>query len=366
MFASLCVFTPMWQLNWTGSAKDPEMDNLFRVLIRKASRCRLLLLICATSPASGQTPLHLQLGFQGVPDRVLPIIAHRTDIAPHVGKSYDLSVLRFNASTDEISALATGEIQLATFGFSSFGIAIENAHMDDIRAVADIYRDGVEGYYSNEFMVRNDSPIQKIEDLKGKVLGANGGGSVVDIAIRYVLKQRGLAANRDYTLLDAPLPSLVPMLLDRKLDLATVGIAYKFEPRVQKETRVLFTERDALGVTQFAFVGARESFLARNHERLDDFFDDFVRVTRWMRDPAHRDEAIRIVSEFTKQPQELLGAYYMTKQDDYRDPDARPDIAALQRNLDAMQELGFLKSHVDAAKHSDLSFIDSAVRRLHQ
>jgi sulfonate transport system substrate-binding protein len=342
------------------------MRNLLPVLVRNALRCGLLWLVCVAQPASGQTPLQLQLGIQGVPDRLLPMIAHRTDIAPHAGTSYELSVLRFNASTDEISALATDEIQLATFGYSSFGIAIENAHMDDVRMVADMYRDGVEGYYSNEFRVRNESPIRKIEDLKGKVLGSNGAGSVVDIAIRYVLKQRGMLANRDYTLLEAPLPGLVPMLLDKKLDLSTLGIAYKFEPRVQNETRVLFTERDALGVTQFAFIGARESFLTRNRERLRDFFDDFLRASRWITDPTHRDEAIRIVSDFTKQPQALLAAYYMTNEDDYRDPDGRPDIAALQRNLDAMQDLGFLKSHIDAAKYSDLSFIDSAVRRLQQ
>src|SRR5262249_33769479 len=150
---------------------------------------------------------------------------------------------------------------------------------------------------SNEFMVRKDSPIRRIEDLKGKVLGANGAGSVVDIAIRHVLKQRSLQANRDYTLIEAPLPSLVPMLLDGKVDMATVGIAYKFIPRVQQEARVLFTERDALGVTQFAFMGARQSFLAKEHTRLGDFFEDLVRTTRWLIDPSHRDDAIRIVGD---------------------------------------------------------------------
>jgi sulfonate transport system substrate-binding protein len=337
----------------------PGASELIRVV-----QCALLLLMQATSAAWAQSPLELQLGYQGVPDKFLPMIAHRTDIVPHAGKSYDISALRFNASTDEIAALATDEIQLATFGYSSFGIAIENAHMDDVRMVADIYRDGVNGYYSNEFMVRKDSPIVKIDDLKGKVLGANGAGSVVDIAIRYVLKERGLQANRDYTLLEAPLPSLVPMLLDKKVDMATVGIAYKFDPRVQEQARVLFTEREALGVTQFAFLGARRSFLARERERLGDFFEDLVRATRWLGDPAHRDEAIRMVAEFTKQPPAMVALYYATKEDDYRDPDSRPDVAALQHNLDAMHELGFLKTNIDAAKHSDLSYVDDALRRL--
>ena len=323
-----------------------------------------VLVLVAPRLAAADGALQLRLGYQGVPDKVLPMVAHRTDIAPHVGTSYEVSLLRFNASTDEIAALATDEIQLATFGYSSFGIAIENAHMDDVRMVADMYRDGVAGYYSNEFMVRKDSPIQKIEDLKGKVLGANGAGSVVDIAIRYVLKQRGLQATRDYTLIEAALPSLVPMLLDKKVDMATVGVAYKFMPRVQEEARVLFTERDALGVTQFAFIGARQSFLARERARLGDFFEDLVRTTRCLTNPDHRDEAIRIVTDFTKQPPEMLAWYYATGNDDYRDPDSRPDATALQHNLDAMRELGFLKTHIDAAEHTDLSFVEEAARKL--
>ena len=51
----------------------------------------------------------------------------------------------------------------------------------------------------------------------------------------------------------------------------------------------------------------------------------------------------------------------LPEEDDYRDPDSRPDVQALQRNLDAMRELGFVKSRVDAASHTDLSFIDAAV-----
>ena len=54
----------------------------------------------------------------------------------------------------------------------------------------------------------------------------------------------------------------------------------------------------------------------------------------------------------------------MTKDDFYRDPDARPDIGATQKNIDAMRELGFIKNSIDIAKYTDMSFIDAAVTRL--
>ena len=37
------------------------------------------------------------------------------------------------------------------------------------RVICDEFRDGVPGYFSNQFFVRKDSGIKKITDLKGKV-----------------------------------------------------------------------------------------------------------------------------------------------------------------------------------------------------
>ena len=54
----------------------------------------------------------------------------------------------------------------------------------------------------------------------------------------------------------------------------------------------------------------------------------------------------------------------MTKSDFYRDRDARPDIDATQKNVDAMRDLGFIKDRIEIAKYTDTSFIDGAVKRL--
>ena len=50
--------------------------------------------------------------------------------------------------------------------------------------------------------MRKDSGINKVEDLKGKVVGTNAGGSAIDVAMRAMLKKHGLEANRDYTMLE--------------------------------------------------------------------------------------------------------------------------------------------------------------------
>jgi ABC-type nitrate/sulfonate/bicarbonate transport system substrate-binding protein len=309
--------------------------------------------------------LKIRIGYQASPEKLISLKLGRTDIAPHVGRSYDVDFVLFQASSIEVTALASGDIDIATLGYSSFGIALDGAKMEDLRLVADGYRDGVAGAYSNDFMVKKDGPIHAIEDLKGKVLASNGAGSVVDIAMRYMMKKHSLEDKRDYTLIEASLPNMLPMLIQGKADLVTANAIYSHNPKTTEAARTLFKERDALGVTEFAFYAARTGFLDRNRDALGDFFEDVVRATRWMLAPENRGEATRMLADITKQSPEVLATYYLLPGEDvYRDPDARIDIQALQHNLDAMQELGFIHSRIDAAKYNDPSFIAAAVARL--
>jgi sulfonate transport system substrate-binding protein len=321
----------------------------------------------ALSATAHADRLKIRIGYQASPEKLIPLKLGRTDIAPHLGKSYDVDFVLFQASSIEVTALATGDIDLGTLGYSSFGIALDGAKMEDLRLVADGYRDGVKGAYSNDFMVLKDGPIHKVEDLKGKVLASNGAGSVVDIAMRYMMKKHGLEDKRDYTLIEASLPNMFPMLVQGKADLVTLNAIYSHNPKTAESARTLFNERDALGVTEFAFYCARTGFLERDRGALADFFEDVVRATRWMLAPENRSEATRMLADVTKQSPDVLATYYLLPGEDvYRDPDARPDVEALQHNVDAMLELGFIRSHIDVAKHTDLSFIDAAAARLKQ
>jgi sulfonate transport system substrate-binding protein len=327
----------------------------------------LLLLVGNGALPSHADPLKIRIGYQASPDKFALFLAHRQDVVTHLGQSYDVEVLPFQASSIEITALATGDVDFALLGYSSFGIAIDAAKMDELRLVFDSFRDGVEGYYSFNLAVLKDSPIRTIEDLKGKILATNGGGSVVDIAMRYVLKKHGLEDKRDFNTVEVSLPNMFPMLAGRKVDLVSLNTNYMHDPKIGGEVRALFEEKDAFGPTEFAFYCARTGFLDRNRAALADFFDDVVRSSRWVRDPANRDAVIAMVAKITKQSPEILATYYLLPvEDDYRDPDSRPDPAALQRNVDAMLELGFIKSHIDVPKYTDLSFIDDAVRRVNQ
>ena len=164
-------------------------------------RARWLFLICATAAVlpflvslsinvNAAEPLKIRVGWLLVPAEITPILFPVPGIAKHAGTSYVVESMRFQGSSLLTSALASGELDIAPFGYSSVALAVENAGMNDLKIIADEDRDGVAGHFTTQFMVRRDSAIKTIEDLKGKVLATNAVGSIGDMALRFMLRLR--------------------------------------------------------------------------------------------------------------------------------------------------------------------------------
>jgi NitT/TauT family transport system substrate-binding protein len=276
-----------------------------------------------------------------------------------MGKSYTLESVHYQGTPQMITAIANNELEVASLAYSSLALAIENAGLD-LRVIGDEFQDGVPGYYSVEFFVRKDSKIDKVEDMKGKIAGTNAAGSAVDIATRAMLKKHGLENKRDYTMLEGPLPAMPAMLLEKKADLISAVPPFSLSPKLRAEGKVLFHQKDALGVTQMIVLTARKSFIDKNRAAMIDYMEDMLHIVHWYLDPKNHDEVAKIASKITKAPPERFG-WLFTKQDAYRHPNLMPNLEALQRNVDATQELGFVKKKIDIQKYADLSLVKEAL-----
>ena len=315
--------------------------------------------------AAADEPLRLRVAWTETPTHLLPVAFSRPAILKHYGATYTVEAVRFRGSTPEIEALASGELDIATLGYSSFGLAIENAHMDDLRVIADGHRDGVPGYQTGPYLVLASSDIHTIDDLKGRVLGTNGIGGAASFAMVKAMHDHGYEEKRDYQVVEVAFPNMLATLQEGKIALGPV--AQPFIGIAQREGgfRTLFTIRDAMGgETQMTLMAARAPFIAAHRAALVDFFEDFQRATRWFTDPANRAEAIAILSDFTKQPRPALADWLFTAADSFHDPETRPNLVALQDDDDVLTRLGFLKTTIDVKAHADLTLIDAAAKRL--
>jgi NitT/TauT family transport system substrate-binding protein len=312
--------------------------------------------------ARAAEPVRIRVSWIAPVTNWAPMLAEKKELAHHLGTSYLLEPVRYVGTPQMITALANGELEIANLAFSTLPIAIQNAGLDDLRVIADELQDGVQGYYSQEYMVLAESPIKKVEDLKGKVVATVAAGAAVDVAIRTMLRRHGLEDRRDYTMVEAPLPTMRAMLAERKVDLVPVVLPFAVDPELRRIARPLFLNRDVVGVTQLLTWAARRSFLDKNRAAMVDFMEDALRITRWYLDPANHADAMTIAGRITKQPPERFD-WAFTRRDYYHDPDMRPNLDALQRNVAMMKELGFVTRSIDVREHADLGIIEEAARR---
>jgi len=313
--------------------------------------------------AQAADPVKIRVSWVAPISNWASIWLEKKDLAKHLGKSYTFEAVRFAGTPPMITALANNEVDIANLAYSTLPIAIQNANLDDLRIISDEFQDGVAGFYTNEYYVLKDGPIQKPADLKGKVVATNAAGSAIDVGSRAMLKKAGLEDKRDYTVIEAPFPTMRAMLAEKKADLIPAVLPFSLDPALKQISRPLFSSRDALGVSQFIMWTARKPFLDKNRAAMVDFMEDTLRIVRWFIDPKNHDEAVQIASRVTKQPPERFG-WLFTKQDYFRDNDMKPNLDALQANVNAVKDLGFVKANLDVKKYADLSIIEEAAKRL--
>jgi sulfonate transport system substrate-binding protein len=336
-------------------------------------RTRTLVLAAATlaligiGPANAD-PLRIRLSYIVPVSNWATILFAKPELAHRLNKSYTFEAVHFQGTPQLIQALAAGELEIANLGFTTLPIAIENAGMSDVRIIADELQDGVPGYYSNEYMVRKDSPIKSVEDLKGKILSINAFGSGTEVPLHAMLAKHNIDEKHDVTVIEVPIPQMPAMLMDKKTDLIALPLPFTANPQVRAETRTIFTEGDAMGVTQLGMWVAREPFIQKNRAALTDFMEDALRAERWYFDPKNHDEAVQICVNVTKVPADRWDSWLFRKDgqkgDYYRDANGRPNIASIQDSVEQEARLGVIKSAFDVKKYVDLSLIEAAAKRL--
>src|ERR1700733_9430008 len=150
--------------------------------------CSPVLVLTSAGSASAD-PLQIREAWVA-PGNWASIWLQKKDLAKHFGQSYVLDPVHYVGTPPMITALANNQVEVTNLAYSTLGIAIENAGLDDLRVISDEFQDGGPGYYSQEYMVLKDGPIQKVEDLKGKVVATNAAGSAVDVPLKAMLHKQ--------------------------------------------------------------------------------------------------------------------------------------------------------------------------------
>lgn len=305
---------------------------------------RLFATLCATaigaalSPAFAADPIVLRVGDQKGGNRSLLEFSGFAKDLP-----YKIQWSEFPAAAPILEALNAGALDVGHTGDLAFLTVFANGSpikaIGGVRANAD----------TQAILVRKDSPINSVADLKGKRLAGTRGGWG-QFLIDATLEKAG------YKITDATFAPLGPV--DAKIALVAGSIDgwAVWEPYVsyailKDNARVV---ADGAGLTPtLTFIVASDQAIATKREAVADFLNRLNKAREWSR--QHLDDYARSTAELTKLPEDVLLRAYQAQ--DTR-PIAIDDgvVKEFQQASDRATRYGILGKAVDVSKAVDPSF----------
>ena len=278
----------------------------------------------------------------------------KPELLKHLGKTYDVEWMRFSGGGDAMPALVAGKIDGCLATPFPMANAINQSHVP-VTIVHQLLSFGFDGYYDDATVVRADSGIRKVADLKGKVFGINAVGGTVEQGARIIAKKHGLDPDRDMTFVEARPPFLGAMVRDDKIQAATLFQPFYNEAMAKGDLKVLFTDSDIYGgPTDYVFMAFDDKFLKAHTQAVRDYIEDYLIAVNWALD--NRAEAVRIYAEQWKLPLPVVDAYLLTKKDYLVRRDGKLSAKAIQPIVDALAANGFITGF-DVGRHLDLSYL---------
>src|SRR3954468_16163242 len=101
------------------------------------------------------------------------LMSVRKDLTPNQGKKYELKQVLFQANPERFQAFLAGELDAGTA--PGLAVIFARAQGVDMKIVASVCLEAAgKQWFSTTYMVKDDGPVKRVEDLKGGTVGVVG------------------------------------------------------------------------------------------------------------------------------------------------------------------------------------------------
>ena len=202
--------------------------------------------------------------------------------------------------------------------------------------------------------------IKTFADLKGKVVGLTNAVSTISVSMRKLLGLNGLG-NSDYRVIEfVGTPERSECLRKGECDAVPLGQPEDFT-LLKQGYRRLGISNDAVPNFQFIVSAVRRSWGEANKDALVRYIRGLAAAFRFMRDPANREDVVKIILDTTGSSDEIARqtlALYFEPDRGVFPKQGELDIKGLGQVIQFMGETGDLKPPLPSAERFvDLQYL---------
>ncbi len=312
------------------------------------------LLVAVTFEAAAAEPPLIRFGRGFAAEEQVWLMSARPDLTPNQGKRYQLKQILFQANPQRFQAFLAGELDAGTA--PGLAVIFARAQGVDMKIVASVCLEAAgKEYFSTTYMVKDDGPIKSAKDLKGATVGVVGIKTATDLWARAGLLNAGVVPDKEAKIFPMGFPAMGDAVRTGKIQAGTFVEPFYSAEMAKGGLRRIFTAVEAVGYDhELLDVWFGDKFLKANPEAVRAFLADYVAVTQYYL--ANTEQAKRDLHKagFVRTPLEI----YLKTADWKRDPNARVDVASLEKlSTFMLEKLNWLDKPVKVNEMVDLTYL---------
>jgi ABC-type nitrate/sulfonate/bicarbonate transport system substrate-binding protein len=268
----------------------------------------------------------------------------RPEKFPNLGKGYKVEWSQFQGTSPMTQALIAGALDCATQGVLPIAQSMDKGTLATYVVAQHVGEKP--GSFSVYWAVKEDSPIKKVEDLKGKTVGISIIGGGTQGPFNLMLKRHGIDPDKDIKLVEVSFSLSEDALRQGRVDSTNMNQPFAARAEAKGGIRKLFALEEAVPNIVHIVEACRKDFVDKNPELVRQYVKDITAGLKMAL--ANRDETMKVVSEITKAPIAVLDTYLLKGNDFAREPGAAPNFDAIQAMFDIYTNEKMIEKKLDA------------------
>jgi ABC-type nitrate/sulfonate/bicarbonate transport system substrate-binding protein len=268
----------------------------------------------------------------------------RPEKFPNLGKGYKIEWSQFQGTSPMAQALIAGALDCATQGVLPIAQGMVSGTLQTYVVAQHVGEKP--GSFSVYWAVKDDSPIKKVEDLKGKTVGISIIGGGTQGPFNLMLRRHGIDPDKDIKLVEVSFSLSEDALRQGRVDATNMNQPFAARAEAKGGIRKLFALSEALPNIVHIVEACRKDFVDKNPELAKQYVKDITAGLKMAL--ANRDETMKVVSEITKAPIPVLDSYLLKENDFAREPGGAPNFAGIQAMFDVYTDNKMIDKKLDA------------------